>query len=357
MQKIRTAIMGSTGLVGQQFARMLKDHPYFEVVALTASQASSGKKFHELADWLVEGSMPEYARNIVVKETSIQSLKKEKVKVVFSALPSSAAINIEKNLADEGIYVFSNASAYRMNPEVPILIPEVNPDHLELVKSQLVHRGGFIVTNSNCTTSGLVLALKPLTEFGIKRVSVTTFQAVSGAGRRGLAAIDILGNVIPYIKDEEDKVEAESRKILGTINGGLIQESSIDFNVSCCRVPVRNGHLECVSVELHEEINIVDLTESLMSFQGLPQKLNLPTAPEQPIILRKEKNRPQPIIDYQAGSPARAKGMAVTIGRVRKRGNRVNFFLLVHNTIRGAAGTCVLNAELSFNHGYIRLNS
>ncbi len=289
MNKIRTAVMGCTGLVGQQFIRMLENHPYFEVVALTASNTSSGKKYEDAVDWLLKDAVPEYARNIAVKETSVRYLKESKVKVVFSALPPPVAKNIESGLADEGICVFSNASAYRMNPEVPVLIPEVNPGHLELVKSQLIHGRGFIVTNSNCTTSGLVLALKPFIEFGIKRVSLTTCQAISGAGRSGLASIDILGNVIPYIKDEEEKIEAESRKILGTINGGLIKESSIDFNASCCRVPVRDGHLESVVVELYEDANIVALTDSLASFRGLPQKLSLPTAPEQPIILRKEK--------------------------------------------------------------------
>jgi len=352
-KKIRVGVMGSTGLVGQQFVRMLSGHPSFEVITLTASGRSAGKRYGDAVEWLVGGTVPEDTADLVVEETSAESFLKKDVKIAFSALPSAVCRDIENELAEKGIGVFSNASAFRMDPEVPVLIPEVNPDHLRLVRSQLHRRRGFIIANSNCTTSGLVLALKPLLEFGIRRVGVATYQAVSGAGRRGLASLSILGNVIPFIKSEEEKIEAESRKILGTFRGSSVEELPLDIHASCCRVPVRDGHLESVTLDMASDFDLNAAREALASFQGAPQRMKLPTAPENPILVTGEIDRPQPVLDVMAGRPERAEGMAITVGRMRKNGRRMNFFLLVHNTIRGAAGTCILNAELALRSGYI----
>lgn len=405
MEKIKAGILGCTGLVGQQFVKMLDAHPYFEITALSSSEASTGKRYSEAVDWFVGGNVPEYARDIVITETSVDALKKKDVKVVFGALPSKIAKGIEKALAGENIYVFSNASAHRMDPDVPIIIPEVNPEHFELVKSPLaslytafrpssatplaqpsprfspspstppfqpssltaqsaqsplantvaqrIQSKGFIVTNSNCSTAGLVLGLRPLLNLGLKSVTVTTYQALSGAGRHGVGSLDILDNVVPYIKDEEEKIERETKKIFGKILDGVIKHANLEINASCCRVPTRVGHLESVIVEFDEVIDVGDISRVLSSYRGVPQEMRLPTAPEVPIIVKTEENRPQPLLDRNAGTPGRAKGMAITVGRIRKRGKKINFFLLVHNTIRGAAGTCILNAELAIMKNYI----
>jgi len=360
MEKIKIGILGCTGLVGQQFVKMLDAHPYFEIAALSASEASTGKKYGEVVDWFVGGNVPEYARNIVITETSVDALKKKDVKVVFSALPSNIAKGIEKALAWENMYVFSNASAHRMDPDVPIIIPEVNPKHFELVESQLantvaqsIQSKGFIVTNSNCSTAGLVLGLRPLLNLGLKSVTVTTYQALSGAGRQGVGSLDILGNVIPYIKDEEEKIERETKKIFGKVINGVIKHANLEINASCCRVPIRVGHLESIIVEFDEAVDVGDVSQVLGSYRGVPQEMRLPTAPEVPIIVKTEENRPQPLLDRNAGTPGSTKGMAITVGRIRKKGKKINFFLLVHNTIRGAAGTCILNAELAIMKNYI----
>jgi aspartate-semialdehyde dehydrogenase len=353
MNKLRVAVMGCTGIVGQQFVRMLDGHPYFEVSALFASNRSEGKRYCDAVDWIVSENIPECVRDLVIMDASVEAVKKMGVGIVFSALPTAVAKDIENALRREGVYVFSNASAHRMDNDVPMLIPEVNPTHLELVEAQISRYGGFIVTNSNCSTTGLVMALKPLLKRGLNSVIVTTYQALSGAGRRGVASLDILGNIIPYIKGEEEKIERETIKILGNLHHGGIRGADIEVNASCCRIPVKDGHLESVIVELDEDLDIETISKTLSSFKGIPQDMRLPTAPEAPIILRTEDNRPQPALDVYAGAPERAKGMAITVGRIRKKDNRINFFLLVHNTIRGAAGTCILNAELAVEKNYI----
>ena len=346
--------MGSTGIVGQQFVRMLKGHPYFDVVALTASKKSAGKAYEEAVEWVLGGNIPENACNIIVEDVSIESLENKEVKVIFSALPSAVAKEIEAALAHEGYFIFSNASSHRLDTDVPILIPEVNSEHLDMVRHKVDRDRGFIVTNSNCSTAGLVMGLKPLLNFGIKSVFVTTYQALSGAGRHGVESLDILGNVLPYINNEEEKIENETKKIFGQLNGKHLEASDLDVNASCCRVPVKDGHLESIIVEMEEDIDEKAAVCTFSSFRGIPQHLKLPTAPEIPVILRTEENRPQPLLDKDSGTPERAKGMAVTVGRVRKKGNRLNFFLVVHNSIRGGAGTCILNAELALKKGYIR---
>lgn len=351
--KIKVGILGCTGLVGQQFIKMLDDHPYFEIAFLSSSKKSEGKSYKEAVEWIVGGNIPACAENIIIGETSVEALKNEKVKVLFSALPSPVAKEIERTLARENFYVFSNASAYRMDPDVPIIITEVNPAHLELIRRQSSNQGGFIVTNSNCSTTGLVLGLKPLLPFGLKSVTITTYQALSGAGRQGVASLDILGNIIPYIKDEEEKIEIETKKILGELHKQGLKQADLEVNASCCRVPIRDGHLESIIVELDDDIGAETVLQAFQSFRGVPQEMKLPSAPDIPIIVKDEENRPQPLLDRDAGVPLRAKGMAITVGRIRKKGKKINFFLLVHNTIRGAAGTCILNAELAVMQEYI----
>jgi aspartate-semialdehyde dehydrogenase len=353
IKKLKTAVLGCTGLVGQQFVRMLNGHPFFELSFLTASKRSAGKKYEEAVDWSLGEDIPVKGRKIVISETSVESIRESKVDVIFSALPSAVAKEIELPLTDMGFFIFSNAGTNRMRPDVPIVIPEVNPDHLELVQSSVKNGKGFIVTNSNCSTSGLVLALSPLIELGIRNVFVSTYQAISGAGRKGLSSIDIQENVIPFINGEEEKIERETRKILGWLENGSIRDMSLDIFAGCCRVPVRDGHLQNVMVDLEEDVNVEDVSHIMHSFHSIPQALRLPTAPEKPLIVRSENNRPQPHLDRLAGTPDRAKGMTVSVGRIRKKGKRLLFTLLVHNTIRGAAGTCILNAELAFSKNYL----
>jgi aspartate-semialdehyde dehydrogenase len=353
MGRLKVAVLGCTGIVGQQFIRMLDAHPYFEISVLTSSPGSAGKMYGEAVDWVVGGDIPKSVEETIVAETSVEALLSKEITVVFSALPSAVAKKIERDLAEQGFFLFSNASAHRLMPNVPVLIPEVNPEHFELVRDQTRESKGFIVTNSNCSTAGLVLGVKPLLGFGLRSVTVTTFQALSGAGRRGIASLDIVGNIIPYIKEEEEKIERETKKILGRRHLSRVEDADIEVNASCCRVPIRDGHLESVVVELDEDVGVETVTSSLYSYRGIPQELDLPSAPEIPIIVRAEEDRPQPFRDRKAGAPGRARGMAITVGRIRKKGEKINFFLLVHNLIRGAAGTCILNAEYALMKGYM----
>jgi aspartate-semialdehyde dehydrogenase len=354
MDRIKVAVMGCTGLVGQQFVRMLYNHSFFTIHTLTSSAKSAGKKYGETLNWAAEGEIPEAMRELVILETSVESILKTGVRIVFSALPASIAEKIESILRGYGLFIFSNASAHRTDEDVPILIPEINSDHLEIIKRQLARTKGFIITNSNCSTSGLAMVLKPLEPFGIQSAIVTTFQSISGAGRRGLSAMDMASNVIPFIKNEEEKIERESRKILGKFDGFKIVNRDMIINASCCRVPVREGHLMGLVIEFEKDVDVRTVENALSLFRGIPQEKRLPTAPEFPIVVRHEEDRPQPVLDVYAGSPERARGMAVTVGRIRKKGRRLNLFLLVHNTIRGAAGTCILNAELALMKRFIR---
>ncbi|MCP2604464.1 aspartate-semialdehyde dehydrogenase, partial [Candidatus Aminicenantes bacterium AC-708-M15] len=332
--------MGCTGLVGQQFIKMLSNHPYFEISCLTASSNSEGKKYNEVVNWMLKGEIPNIVKNLIIEKTSIETFIKNNIKIVFSALPSSVAKDIEIELRNNGLYIFSNASAHRMNEEIPIIIPEINPEHFELAEKQKNKYGGFVITNSNCTTSGFVMALKPILNLKLKSAIITTYQSISGAGRKGIPAMSIFGNVIPYIKDEEEKIERETKKILGQLVNGKIKEKEIEVIANCARVPVPFGHLECITLEFEREINESLFIKNLINFKGEPQKLRLPSAPERPIILINEKDRPQPIFDIHT-----EKGMAVVIGRIRRKNNKISFFLHVNNLVRGAAGTSVLNAE------------
>jgi aspartate-semialdehyde dehydrogenase len=345
--------MGCTGLVGQQFVRLLEDHPYFEVVALTSSSRSAGRAYGEAMAWAVGGDVPGFARELEVIETRPEAVLGRSPEIVFSALPAAAAEGIERVLRERGVRVFSNASPRRLDADVPILIPEVNPGHLEAARRQAASHGGYIVTNSNCSTSGLVMVLKPLQRFTIRDVEVATYQSISGAGRRGLAAMDITGNVIPFIRNEEEKMETESKKILGEAAGASFIPAPFSVSATCCRVGVREGHLMSVSVRFAGPVSVEAVREALASFRGVPQELGLPTAPERPLIVREEEDRPQPALDAFAGRPERARGMAVSVGRIRARGETLRLVLLVHNTIRGAAGAAVLNAELMYSEGLL----
>ena len=344
MKKIKTAVLGCTGLVGRQFVRLLENHPFFVLACLTASARSAGKSYGEVST--------DFCRPVVaalcIRETRAAAVIRSGARVVFSALPAAVSNELEEELRRSGICVFSNSGAHRLDAAVPLLIPEVNADHLELVQSQLREHPGFIVTNPNCVVSGLAMALKPLTTFGLRNVMVTTFQAVSGGGRRGVVAWDIMGNVVPYIAGEEEKIVRETNKILGSLKEARIESSHLEIYPSCSRVPVREGHLQSVTVEFRQPVASKTLAAAFASFGTGSRQLALPSAPVRPILLLGNEDRPQPLLDVHAGEPLRARGMAVSVGRLRDHENRCSFFLLVHNTVRGAAGGSVLNAELAF---------
>jgi aspartate-semialdehyde dehydrogenase len=353
--RIRAGVLGCTGIVGQQFVRLLDGHPRFQIAALAASSKSAGKPYEAATAWAVDGEMPAASRSAKVIEAGIDALLGTGASVFFSALPAAQAGPIESELRERGAAVFSNASSHRTDADVPILVPEIDAEHLGLARDQASRfDGGFIVAGPNCSTSGLAMVLKPLAAFGLKRVFVTTFQSISGAGRRGLAAMDIAGNVIPFIRNEEEKMAQETRKILGSIEGGSIEPFPLEIRATCCRVPVREGHLLSIEAEFDAVPEAEAVLAALVGFRAIPQALGLPTAPERPIILRSEEDRPQPILDVRAGTPERARGMAVTVGRPRFKGISLSLIALVHNTIRGAAGTCLLNAELADAEGLIR---
>lgn len=350
MEKIRVGILGATGAVGQRFVQLLVGHPWFEITVLAASERSAGKRYADACRWILRGDMPEAVRDMVL-EYGAPGLACD---LIFSALPANIAREVEPPFAEAGYAVCSNASAYRMEPDIPLLIPEVNPDHTALIEVQRRRRGwrGFIVTNPNCTTTHLVSALKPLHDaFGLEKVFMVSMQAISGAGYPGVPSLDILDNVIPYISGEEEKVESEPRKLLGRLIGDHIEMAPFRISAHCNRVAVRNGHTECVSVALQRQASRDEIIEALRSFQGLPQKLGLPHAPQPPILIREEIDRPQPRMDRLAGS---VPGMATVVGRIRPCPLLDwKFVVLGHNTIRGAAGGALLNAELLVAQGWI----
>lgn len=348
MDKIKVGILGATGMVGQRFVQLLADHPWFEISALAASERSVEMPYGEACHWVVSGEMPALVKEIVVQECKPDLT----CRLVFSALPAKVAGPIEEEFAAAGYAVSSNARNHRLDPDVPLLVPEVNPDHLGLIEIQQRRRGwkGFIVTNPNCSTAQLVLALKPIwDQFGIAALSVVTMQALSGAGYPGVPSLDILDNIIPYIAGEEGKLEREPLKLLGRLEGEAVREAEMIISAQCHRVATREGHLEAISVKLGQEASREDLVEALQSFRGPLQDLGLPTAPERPIVVREENDRPQPRLDRDEG-----KGMSVVVGRVRECPVLdYKFILLGHNTIRGAAGAAILNAELLHAEGYL----
>lgn len=332
-------------MVGQRFIQLLENHPKFEIASLTASTRSAGKKYQDAVTWHMDTPIPEAVENTVVVDTDPSQVKD--VEIVFSALPAGNAAVVEPKFAEAGMKVASNASAMRMEPDVPLVIPEVNPEHLDLIEVQQKRRGwdGFIVTNPNCSTIALVLTLKPIyDQYDINRVYVSTMQAVSGAGYNGVPSMAILDNLVPFIGEEEEKMEEETLYLLGDFDGENVEPASFGLSTSCHRVPVVDGHTEAVFMEMDEDFEMEDVKKSLQEFQALPQKLNLFSAPKNPIIVREEDNRPQPRMDRM-----RDGGMAVTVGRLRQDESfhrSLKYVLLGHNTIRGAAGASILNAEL-----------
>ena len=353
MQRIKVAVLGATGMIGQRFIQLLEDHPYFELGGLFASERSEGKLLRDVL------KIRDHQFDEEVLDMGIQRLEVSDVaaaaRIAFSGLPSGYAKEVEADLAEAGLAVFSNAGAHRMRADVPLLIPEVNAPHLEVVREQATYsNGGFVVTNANCSTTGIAPPLKALHDaFGLKLVTASTYQAISGAGYPGVPSLDILGNVIPYIGGEEEKMEKEILKMLGTVDGGTFRDAGFTMLANCARVPVVDGHLESLVVEMEECPELDELGRVLAGFKGEPQELGLPTAPVLPIIVRSEADRPQPALDAFAGLPARAKGMAVTVGRLRKSDKYYKLFVLSHNTLRGGAGGSVLNAELAVAKGYL----
>jgi len=346
---IKAGILGATGTVGQQLVRMLTDHPQFEIVDVMASERSAGGVYRDVCRWAVSPDIPTTVAGLRVKGLS----ERTEATVLFSGLPTEAARECEGAYAAAGHVVSSNASAYRMAADVPLLIPEVNPEHVAAIEGQQRERGwrGFIVTNPNCTTIGLAMSLKPLDDrFGVTRVSMVSMQAISGAGYPGVPALDAIDNVVPYIGGEEEKVQSETQKILGAYGDLAFYPSAMAISAQCNRVPTIDGHMECVSLELRDRTaTLEDLRAALAGFRGVPQELGLHSAPERPIVVRDEPDRPQPRRDRDTEA-----GMAAVVGRLRPCPVLdYKYVVLSHNTIRGAAGCAVLNAELLVARGYL----
>ncbi len=347
--KIRAGVLGATGAVGQRVVEMLTNHPWFELTALAASDASAGRKYRDACRWLLSSDMPSSAAEMLIHETT-PNLECD---LAFSALPGDLAGPLEEVFAAAGYGWFSNASAHRQYVDVPLLIPEVNPDHLSLLDTQRARRGwerGFIVTNPNCSAVMLTMALTPLhIAFEISSVLVSTLQGLSGAGYPGVPALDALDNVIPYIRGEEEKLCWEPRKMLGRVKNGQVELAGFAASAHCNRVPTREGHMESVSVALEQRASLHQIVDAWRDWCPLPQQLNLPSAPQPPLVVRSEPDRPQTRLDRDAG-----RGMAVSVGRVRScEVLDIKFSVLGHNTIRGAAGASVLNAELMLVQGLI----
>lgn len=341
-------MLGATGAVGQKFVKLLENHPWFELTELAASDRSAGKPYSEATIWRQYAPIPERLKDKPVKpcEPTLDC------RVVFSGLDSSVAGEVEENFARAGYTVLSNSKNHRMDDDVPLLVPEINHDHLGLLTTQRERRGwsGAIVTNPNCSTVGLVMPLAPIHRaFGVKRVIVTTMQALSGAGYPGHSAIDMLGNVIPFIGGEEDKVETEPCKIMGALDGDRIRFAECQISAHTNRVFVEDGHMECVSLELDKKASVDEVASVLERFTALPQELKLPFAPARPVAVVTERDRPQPRFDRDFGD-----GMSAVVGRLRECPVfDIRFVVLSHNTIRGAAGAAILNAELMKVQGYL----
>jgi len=349
-KKWRAGVLGATGIVGQRLVKLLAEHPWFELTEVAASERSSGKTYVEAVRWHLETPVPAGARDLLVKGVE-PTLNCD---FVFSALDSSVAGPVEDGFARTGYPVVSNSKNHRMDADVPLLIPEVNSSHLDAIPVQQKNRGydtGFIVTNPNCSTAGLVLVLKPLADaFGLERIFVVTLQAISGAGYPGVASIDIQGNVVPFISGEEEKMEAEPQKLLGKWDGRRFIEAGLGISAHCNRVPVLDGHLECVSLGLKKIASLGEVREALQTFEVDEELASLPTALRHPVVVVDEENRPQPRRDVDAGA-----GMAAVVGRIRECPlHDVKLTLLSHNLVRGAAGAALLNAELLAARGFLK---
>ena len=345
-ERIRVGILGATGMVGQHFIALLEDHPWFELTWLAASERSAGKRYGEMP-WRLAGNTPSYAANLPIHTLEVVD---EAPPLLFSALDAKAADVLEHEFAAAGHIVLSNARSHRMDPLVPLLIPEVNPDHTALIEKQREGHGwpGAIVTNPNCSTVVIAMVLGALRQFHPTRVVVTTLQALSGAGYPGVASLDAVGNVVPYIGGgEEEKIETETRKILGTLERDRVKDAPFMVSATTTRVPVPDGHTAVMSIELADAPSLDEVNAALASFTAEPQQRKLPTAPARPLILHTAQDRPQPRLDVQVG-----RGMPVHVGRVR----RCPIFgyklvALGHNVVRGAAGAALLNAELLVARG------
>ncbi len=346
--KIPVGILGATGVVGQRFIQMLEHHPWFEVAWLAASDRSEGREYAEAARWKLKTPIPANVAKMRLSPANPDGAPK----VIFAALDASVAAEMEPRFAEAGHAVITNSSALRMVKDVPLVIPEVNPDHIKLIECQAWRRksGGFVVTNPNCSAIGLVIALGPLHDrFGIETVMAVTMQAVSGAGYPGVASLDILGNVIPYIPKEEEKMEEETLKLLGKLNGAGIIPAPFKMSAQCNRVAVEDGHTEAISIKLKKSASKAEILETWSGFRSVPQLEKLPSAPEIPVRYLDSTDRPQPRLDVEFGG-----GMTTTVGRLRPC-NVLDwkFTVLSHNTIRGAAGAALLNAELLKVQGYL----
>ncbi len=345
MSRMRAAVLGATGAVGQRFVQLLEHHPWFASSVLCASGKSAGKSYAQATNWVARGArMPESVTDMPVVECTPSAVESAGgADVVFSCLPSDAAAGTEEEFANAGYKVFSKAGAHRMDPDVPLVVPEINESHMQLLSVQAKRRGkGFISTDPNCSTTQLVLALAPLVPLGLSRVRVSTMQAVSGAGYPGVSSMDILDNIVPYIGGEEEKIEQETLKILGRFDDASesIQPASLSISASCHRVPVLEGHFESVFIEFEGNVNRQDIIEAWSEFRGPPTELNLPSA-VLPLKYIEGDARPQHRFDLNEGN-----GMTVTLGRLRPDAFGFKFECLGHNTIRGAAGESILQAEL-----------
>ncbi len=342
---VKVGVLGATGMVGQRFIQLLENHPDFEITALAASSRSAGKKYVDATTWYLDSEMPESVKDIIVCETTPEDMDND-VDIVFSSLPTEFAEKVEKEFAQDYV-VASNASAHRMKKNIPLVIPEVNPEYLDMIDAQQKENNwdGFIVTNPNCSTIALTLTLKPIVDnFNVNSIRVSTMQAVSGAGYNGVPSMAIVDNIVPYIGNEEEKMESETLHLLGSYDGSCVTDADFKLSASCHRVPVIDGHTEAVFVELDDDFDIEDIKTKMANFKALPQELNLFSAPKNPVVLKEENDRPQPRMDRNSSN-----GMAVTVGRVRKDqsfNNSFKYVLVGHNTIRGAAGASILNAEL-----------
>jgi aspartate-semialdehyde dehydrogenase len=348
MERRKVGILGATGMVGQRFIQLLNNHPWFEITWLAASDRSAGKTYAEACRWKLDTPLPAKIAAMTVQPNVPEGCDGELPKIIFAALDADIARELEPKFAEAGCAVISNSSAFRMVADVPLVVPEVNADHLGLIEAQNWRKesGGYIVTNPNCSAIGLVLALKPLEErFGIESLFVSTMQAVSGAGYPGVASLDILGNVVPFIKNEEEKLQEEVGKLLGRLAGNRIEMLDAKVSAHCNRVPVEDGHTECVSIKLRSKATKAEILAAWSEFAPLRQFAGakpLPTAPDQPVEFDEAVDRPQPRLDRMRGN-----GMAATVGRLRECSLLDwKFVVLSHNTIRGAAGAAVLNAEV-----------
>jgi aspartate-semialdehyde dehydrogenase len=346
-KKIRVGILAATGTIGQRFVELLANHPDFEITALAASSQSAGKTYQEACAWQLSNDPPEHIARMIMRECTPDL----ECDLIFSALPTDQARVLEPLFAQAGYKVFTNSSSFRMDPNVPLLIPEVNPDHLGLVRSQATFvNGGFIAANPNCSAAVVVTALAPLHRaFGVRAVIVNTMQSLSGAGYPGVPSLDSLDNVIPYIPSEEEKMAEETRKMLGQIMDGHLHDAELKFSAHCNRVPTRDGHIETVSVSFNLPVSLEEVRKAWLDWKPVPQQLGLPTAPQPVIQVRSENNRPQTRLDRDTGN-----GMTVTVGRLREcEVLDFKFVALAHNAMRGAAGGSVLNAELALAKGFL----